>query len=594
MSAPVRRFVVVCFGFARDRLRRQPWHVADGIAAGLSSLGHQVTLVTDAMDPPENRPFATCRVDRLFERGRASPALRRAVEAVLPDRVFVLTGALRLARMRPLELAAPVSLVLASPRLHWSELARLSPASFWRERHVLTIPLLETALPGRALAAGFRRSRADSVVYLSDAARQRYARAGLPVGQRLVPQVTAALPARPRPDLLPTVAYLGPALDARGADLAVAAFEQAVERGLRARLLLLLRPDGGCRATARLVARCAASPCRELIACETRELPADELRRRIGAVQSFLLPFRITISDVPLVVIEAGLSGRPLVVLDTPGVSEIARAFGGIVAAAPEALPAALIEACRRAPIPVDATDWTRWDEAARALLEPAPRDARELAMIALLGVDGSGKTRLADLLRDRLARGAVPHRQVWSRFRNYLSKPLLAVTRLTGHNRKETVGRVRIGYHDFAGNRLLAWAFLALQTVDLALDIAIRFRLRRRGTIVADRCALDSLVDIAVDTGLDDVVLDRLAPRLVRLLPQPLLAVVVERPAAQIAAQRPDAMADRHFARRRALYARLAERLRLPVLRNDASLEAAIGELSRLVAAPAQAGPSR
>jgi thymidylate kinase len=215
--------------------------------------------------------------------------------------------------------------------------------------------------------------------------------------------------------------------------------------------------------------------------------------------------------------------------------------------------------------------------------------------MIAISGVDGSGKTRLANLMLDRLALAGIPHRQVWSRFRNYLSKPLLGLTRLTGHNRKEVVGGIRTGHHDFAGNRALAWGFLALHTADLALDILIRFRLRRKGVIVADRCAIDSLVDLAVDTGLDEVVVDRIGPRLMRLMPRPLLAVVVERPPALIAAQRPDAVVDRHFARRRALYARLAGSLRLPVLRNDTSLDAVMRELARLVAAaPAGGGRSR
>ena len=215
----------------------------------------------------------------------------------------------------------------------------------------------------------------------------------------------------------------------------------------------------------------------------------------------------------------------------------------------------------------------------------PADAELPRVAMIAISGVDGSGKTRLAGLMLDRLALAGIPHRQVWSRFRNYLSKPLLAVARITGHSRKEVVGKVRTGYHDFARSPLLAWGFLALHSADLVLDILIRFRLRRRGTIVADRCAIDSLVDLAVDTGLDEVVLDRLGPRILRLLPQPLLAVVVERSPALIAEQRPDALADRHFARRRALYRQLAARLGLPVVRNDTSLNAAVGELSRLLA---------
>lgn len=246
---------------------------------------------------------------------------------------------------------------------------------------------------------------------------------------------------------------------------------------------------------------------------------------------------------------------------------------------------------CNPAMLDTAAVYGTLAEEYAPACRGPLASRSRPLAMIAISGVDGSGKTRLAGLTLDRLAVAGIPHRQIWSRFRNYLSKPLLALTRITGHNRKEVVGKVRTGYHDFAQSPVLAWSFLFLHSADLVLDILIRFRLRRRGTIVADRCAIDSLVDLAVDTGLEDVVLDRLGPRVLRLLPQPMVAVVVERPASLIAAQRPDALADRDFARRCALYARLAQQLRLPILRNDGSLEAAMERLSSLLAEAPAAG---
>jgi hypothetical protein len=203
--------------------------------------------------------------------------------------------------------------------------------------------------------------------------------------------------------------------------------------------------------------------------------------------------------------------------------------------------------------------------------------------MVALMGVDGSGKTCLAAALARQMALAGMPHRRVWSRFRNYTSRPLLALTRLTGHNRKEVVAGTRVGYHDFAASPLLAWPFLVLQLVDTLIDIRLRFR-RGRSMILADRCALDTLVDLAVDTGLDDLVLDRWAPFVARRLPQPCLAVLIERPAGLVAAQRPDALADRHFARRRRLYRRLASRLGLPVIHNDGTLEQALEALAARV----------
>ena len=233
-------------------------------------------------------------------------------------------------------------------------------------------------------------------------------------------------------------------------------------------------------------------------------LSAHELRERLATCHAFLLPFKVPVSEVPLVVIEAGLSGRPLVVLDAPGVSEYAHYFGGLVGVTPEALPALLLRACARTPIrPADPRPWTRWDEALEPVLAWKPSPFSRYRFVGLIGVDGSGKTFLLDRLSDGLRRAGVPYRRVWSRFRNYLSKPLLAAARLTGHNRKEQIDGVRIGYHEFAQARPLAFLFLGLQVLDQALDLLLRYRLPwRRELVVGDRCVLDTLVDLAVDTG--------------------------------------------------------------------------------------------
>ena len=238
-AEPARHFAIVCFGLERTRIRRQPWHVAFGIARGLAARGHAVTLVTDADDPPELPPIAVARVPQLLVDGRPSEALRAALEAGGFERIWLVTGAAGLARLRPLALPAPVSLVLASPRLRLRELARVGPAALWRERRFVALPAINALLPGVLLRRGFARSGAQDILYLSEAARERYAALGLPRGRLLRPQVEAALCAGlPRPEGPPRVAYLGPALALRGVDLAIACFERASALGLEARLEL--------------------------------------------------------------------------------------------------------------------------------------------------------------------------------------------------------------------------------------------------------------------------------------------------------------------------------------------------------------------
>jgi hypothetical protein len=58
---PSRRVAVVCPGFSAERVRRQPWHVADGLARGLAAQGHEVCLFTDRAGPAFAAPTASSR-----------------------------------------------------------------------------------------------------------------------------------------------------------------------------------------------------------------------------------------------------------------------------------------------------------------------------------------------------------------------------------------------------------------------------------------------------------------------------------------------------------------------------------------------------
>jgi glycosyltransferase involved in cell wall biosynthesis/thymidylate kinase len=619
-DAELPRDLVICFGFAAERRRRQPWHMAHGLATGLAALGRAVTIVTDVTDqatadagPGPGQPYAIMAVPELARRGRPSPALRQLSRDLAPSRIYLVTGAFAIARMTPLELGAPTDLVIASPRLSLREILAVGPMELWRERRLMLLPLVNALLPGRLIARGFRRSGAVRPIYLSRAGRERYRALGLPSGPLLRPQVDPqaclahpalnAAAARP-----PTVAYLGPPLALRGAHLALAAFEAAVARGLDARLLLLLRPDVAPEAMRRFVKTVHRSPATARIEVRTEMLDAAEIARAFATVDAFLFPFRAPVSEVPLVVIEAGLTGRPVIALDAPGVTECVHAMGGLVAKSVEELPHALIRALRqRREAAVDPGGWTSWVGSVEAMLaEPEAPPLRQ-KLVALCGVDGTGKSFLLAHLREHYAKAGVPSRHVWSRFRNYLSKPFLALTRFTGDNYKVEVKGVRIGYHDFQAKPWLAWPFLVLQTIDQVLDIVGRYHLPRwlprwlggrPEPVLGDRCVFDTLVDLAVDTGLDDLVIDRIGPRLVGLLPRPNLVVLIDRHPLRIQEQRGDALLDRHFHRRRTLYRRVAARFGLPVVDNNGPVVRTLEAVEALIReipganAPADLGP--
>lgn len=197
---------------------------------------------------------------------------------------------------------------------------------------------------------------------------------------------------------------------------------------------------------------------------------------------------------------------------------------------------------------------------------------------LVFAGADGSGKSTLARAAAAECARLGRPAEVVWLRYHNYLSKPLLALARCTGHNRREQHGGVTFGYHDFQRAAGLRYPFIALQAVDV--NVAAWLRRRRQNpqaaVLVFERSPWDTLADVMLDTGCDALatnVWGRWITAAMRGL-GPVLWVRRSLPA--ILASRPELRHDRLLERKLDLYTRLAALHRWPALDNDRPLDEA------------------
>jgi thymidylate kinase len=129
--------------------------------------------------------------------------------------------------------------------------------------------------------------------------------------------------------------------------------------------------------------------------------------------------------------------------------------------------------------------------------------NAKEVApLIFLVGCDGCGKSFFANWMHTHLTKNNINSCIVWSRFNNYLSKPLLGVLRVLGHNHYEQYNGIRFGFHDFENLHLLKHIFVFLQTIDvnIATYIKIVRTAREYDSIICERGPFDSLVDVMVD----------------------------------------------------------------------------------------------
>ena len=194
---------------------------------------------------------------------------------------------------------------------------------------------------------------------------------------------------------------------------------------------------------------------------------------------------------------------------------------------------------------------------------------------LVFVGADGSGKSTLARTAAEECAHLGLSACVVWSRYNNYLSRPLLALARCTGHNRREAHDGFIFGYHDFQAAAALRYPFIALQAIDVNLAAWLRQRRRKTGVAVQvfERSPWDTLADVMLDTGCDAIATNLWGRWITAAMRGcgPVLWVRRSRPA--ILATRPELRHDRHLDRKLELYSRLAAHHGWHVLDNDRPL---------------------
>ena len=371
------KITIICFGFNEKVTRSQPWHMADGLASTLSNNGHDVVLITDGVTPPV-RDYLISKINNLYERNKPSVELNKQLNRTKPDVTFVFIGSHELLKPNRFKLAGNVELVICNARFKWKELKRISISHFINESHLLGKAMIGSLIPGWLLKLGYRMTNAKNILYVSKEAQTRYSAIGLPVGKLLLPSIDDCYQPVIKDHVVSkniTVCYFGPPLMLRGGLLAVKAFDQLAKDDSTVRLKLLIRIKDEPymqKKVKEIEQSISQSDYKNRIDLIKKYLSPLELKNELDSSSIFLLPFLLTVSDSPLVVIEAGLTGKPVVCLKTPGVTEYVQELNGICVEQPEDLGLGLKQAVDllNNPSRKNVKRWPSWDERVEGIVK--------------------------------------------------------------------------------------------------------------------------------------------------------------------------------------------------------------------------------
>jgi len=195
---------------------------------------------------------------------------------------------------------------------------------------------------------------------------------------------------------------------------------------------------------------------------------------------------------------------------------------------------------------------------------EPAPARPRSAQVYALIGPDGAGKTTIAQAIAARLGRRGIRTRISWMRSPRIVTLAVMGVLRTS-----RIAKTIRLGDHDdvimdLSRHPFLLHLYAWSVTFDYFLGYFGKVTLPRwllGRTILLDRFAWDTLVDLGLASGMDEGILESAPGRILLDLARTYPTVLVTASPEELIRRKPILALDPRLGRRLRLYEEFATR---------------------------------
>jgi thymidylate kinase len=204
--------------------------------------------------------------------------------------------------------------------------------------------------------------------------------------------------------------------------------------------------------------------------------------------------------------------------------------------------------------------------------------------LIAFVGVDGTGKSSLANAVKKRLEKKNVPVKYVWMRMNYLFSRPFLLICRLTGLTKRPVVNGHKISVHEFYRFKPMAKLIQYTHFIDTFFswvkNIYFPLYLKKK-VVICDRFVHDILVDYAIEGHEWDIFSKRIARLFNLLVPRNAKFFLINVAKEKILKRKNDVIDfDKYFDQRYLLYDELKNNNLLNVINNDGSIDLALSRI--------------